>query len=1533
MGGVFPAGATLSVKKLSGSEEKSVSAAVEDAKENGRDAKGNSGDAEKTAASYTFDIKVLDKDGNELEPDEKKGSVSVSFALDEAANQNLAAGVWHITGETGGLNAEALNAKTDGGTVTAETDGFSYYQVEFTYGGKQYVLPGDESVALTEILSDVGITNADGSAAKDDDITAAEGSDDALFTVEKTDGVWMATAITAFHTDEWLRVTVDGVEYEVVVTDAEYSSSVSISNLKQGDVLKPGTTISGNMQLAFKDNRHSLTESGPIVDDNIGTQVYNSLKIVSGGAALCGSYTYYPIDEDGNHVDKWVIIHVFTYTTGQPPYFMLGGYSSIAKYSETTSFTYDGKNKSPITDDRNVTIAGTYSEKTAGSYTATVTPKSGCTWSDGTTGTKTVNWSILPQSLTIPTLSNTAFTYKRQTTYKPTVNDYDSKTMTQAPTNLSQYEVGEYTVKWTLKDPTNYQWSDGTTGEKSAIWSIVKADISPTVAMSGWTYGETASEPALRGDLGYAPSVTVTYQYKVKDADDSTYTTIKPSNAGNYTVRATIEERDYYNGGTATADFTISPKSLSIPTLTNTTITYNGSEQSPTVNNYDNSTMNQSGTTSATNVGNYTVTWTLKNTTNYKWSDNTTADKSSSWSIGKASINPTVTLAGWTYCDTAKTPSVTGNPGNGAVTYEYKEQGEADTKYRKEQPSNAGNYTVRATIAETANYNGGKAEADFTIERMEVKVSGITANDKTYDGTTTATLITNGAGLKFDGKKNNDVLSITATGTFSDKNAGSGKTVNITNLSLGGASESNYKLASSGNQTTTTATIKQRSITLKSDSATKEYDEKPLTKDHVTISGADFLSGEGVTCTVTGSQTEVGSSKNSFTYTLDAGTLASNYNIKTTFGTLTVEKRKNTWTTFPSITNWTYGADPDTVVNKGATLYGSTDTITVRYWGKDDTVYAKSETPPTVVGTYNIFFEQPETETDGGASYQTTFTITPKEVGLSWSDLTFTYDGDSHKPVAEATDLVEGDTCTVAVKGEKTDQGTYKATASSLSNTNYKLPSANTTEFTIEPCATTIDIAVSDMIYTGEALKPVPTVWAVANNNKKIAASEYTVTYEDNTDVGTATVTVADKDGGNYIITGNSETFTVIKKSIANDNTEAADNKAGLAEVLIKDFPDATYSGVEHKPEADISYNGHTLRQDEDYTISYKDNVAKGTATVTITGKGSYKGTVEKTFTIHESRVTITAENKSGVYGSDLDELSYQLSGTDGDDFVYEDDLEGLAIRLHTDAKKTSPAGAYPIDVTYTANDNYEMTVVPGTYTITKKDITIKADAKTKVYGTANPKLTYTKEGILPGDSPLSGSLSVDADEDTGVGDYDIVQGTVEADDNYHIAEYVGAKLTVTKAAQARPVYGKDFTYQKETGSDKATFVACVDGLGLYESNDDSLPVAVANNKAQIDVGKTYYVRREEQTNFKPSGYTAFTAERAPKVTVKVEAAPKGCGTAAVKKSGAAGSGSGSLSVEMGTEITVIAQRWISVYGLVGCGQNDDSKCRGGIYL
>ena len=80
--------------------------------------------------------------------------------------------------------------------------------------------------------------------------------------------------------------------------------------------------------------------------------------------------------------------------------------------------------------------------------------------------------------------------------------------------------------------------------------------------------------------------------------------------------------------------------------------------------------------------------------------------------------------------------------------------------------------------------------------------------------------------------------------------------------------------------------ITPRPVTLTSGSATKEYDGKPLTNGDVTAKG--FVDGEGVTCTVTGTQTEVGSSENKFTYTLNDNTKEGNYNITPNYGTLTV---------------------------------------------------------------------------------------------------------------------------------------------------------------------------------------------------------------------------------------------------------------------------------------------------------------------------------------------------------------------------------------------------------------------------------------------------------------------------------------------------------------------------------------------------------------------------------------------------------------------------------------------------------------------
>ena len=242
--GVFPEGSTLSVEKVTLVHEKQAEEAVESERDEDK----------QVAASYTYDIKVLDKDGNELQPAEESGEgnssrVKVSFKLDEVADENLTTNVYHITeneGETaekpedagnGALTAEKLEVETDGDTAIAETDGFSLYTVEFTYDNKQYVLPGDSEVALSEVLDTVGLTG---------EVSDVEVSDESLFSakkcktadgntpekdedgnpIEDENGTWFVFAHQAFSTTEWMKVTIGGVVYEITVTDdASYSAT------------------------------------------------------------------------------------------------------------------------------------------------------------------------------------------------------------------------------------------------------------------------------------------------------------------------------------------------------------------------------------------------------------------------------------------------------------------------------------------------------------------------------------------------------------------------------------------------------------------------------------------------------------------------------------------------------------------------------------------------------------------------------------------------------------------------------------------------------------------------------------------------------------------------------------------------------------------------------------------------------------------------------------------------------------------------------------------------------------------------------------------------------------------------------------------------------------------------------------------------------------------------------------------------------------------------------------------------------------
>ncbi|MDO4813393.1 MAG: hypothetical protein Q3995_07760 [Eubacteriales bacterium] len=99
-----------------------------------------------------------------------------------------------------------------------------------------------------------------------------------------------------------------------------------------------------------------------------------------------------------------------------------------------------------------------------------------------------------------------------------------------------------------------------------------------------------------------------------------------------------------------------------------------------------------------------------------------------------------VSVTGWTYGENDNTPSVTDNVGNGAVSYTYKVKGADDSTYTKTKPVDAGSYTVRASIAETTNYEAATVEADFTIDKVDMVVGtnllapSVPVSGLVYDG-------------------------------------------------------------------------------------------------------------------------------------------------------------------------------------------------------------------------------------------------------------------------------------------------------------------------------------------------------------------------------------------------------------------------------------------------------------------------------------------------------------------------------------------------------------------------------------------------------------------------------------------------------------------------------------------------------------------------------------------------------------------------------------------------------------------------------
>ena len=221
-----------------------------------------------------------------------------------------------------------------------------------------------------------------------------------------------------------------------------------------------------------------------------------------------------------------------------------------------------------------------------------------------------------------------------------------------------------------------------------------------------------------------------------------------------------------------------------------------------------------------------------------------------------------------------------------------------------------------------------------------------------------------------------------------------------------------------------------------------------------------------------------------------------------------------------------------------------------------------------------------------------------------------------------------------------------------------------------------VTLSTSTYAYDGKAKTPSVNVKVNGKTLKK--DTDYTVSYSNNTKVGTAKVTITGK--GNY--TGSVSKTYSIKNNF---------KKATVSGISTKAF---TGKNITHS--ITVKYNGKTLKNGTDYTVSYSNNKNIGTATVKITGKGSYTGTITKTFKINPAKQEIqklTAKSKAFF-------VDWEQKGS----------ATGYEIQYATNSKFTS---AKKVTITNNKTDTKTISKLSG-----KKKYYVRVRSYTTVKGT-----------------------------------------------------------------------------------------------------------------------------------------------------------------------------------------------------------------------
>ena len=928
-----------------------------------------------------------------------------------------------------------------------------------------------------------------------------------------------------------------------------------------------------------------------------------------------------------------------------------------------------------------------------------------------------------------------------------------------------------------------------------------------------------------------------------------------PTEKGDYTAKLTVGTED--NKATASVDYsigtttqtgsmeitlTIAPAEVKTAPTANE-LKYDGSEQElVTTGEAKVGTMQyqigESATTAPTGTWSDTVPKGKNAGTYYVWyrayvgEKNFTEAECVTASIAKRSVTLTSATATKAYDGTALTNTNVTVGGDGFVTGEGVNYNVTGTQTLPGNSKNTFDYALK-TGTTAGNYKITKTEGTLTVtdrtdeegddKKYEITVTA-NSDEVTYDGTEKSVSGFVQTAFTFNGVTYT-VSGLTATAKGTD--AGS-YTAEVTGTAVVKDSKNNdltkQFIVSTSNGT---LTINKRNVTLTSATDSKTYDGKALTNEEVTVGGAGWVTGEGATYSVTGSQKIVGSSANTFSYELNDGTKADNYDITKNEGTLTVTSRDAKYEISPQ-------ADCDVVKYDGTehevsslvtdtfTVDGNTYTVsglTVSGKGTDAGEYAVNVTGTAIVkdSDGNDVTEQFSVTPISG-----TLKINKRSVTLTSATASKKYDGDAltdDTVTVSGDGFVNGEGASYDVTGTRTLVGTSDNTFTYTLNDG-----TGADNYTISTSLGTLTVENRDAKYE---VKLTANSDTITYDGSDKTVSGYTIDGNAGEGTGTSTVTsftasngktytvsgmsaeVSGKNAGEYAV--NVTGTPVVKDSNSNDVTDQFTVSVESGKLKINKRSVTLTSATASK-----AYDGKPLT-DDTVTVS-GDGWASGEgADYNVTGSQTLPGESSNAFTytfkdgtsadnyavtVTSGTLTITDRNSSGTDGKyeitvkansaeyTYDGTEHSVSGFETLKFTF-NDIEYTVSGL-TAAVSGTDAGTYTSKVTGTAvvkdaggndlTDQFIVNTTNGTLTINKRSITLTSATASKTYdgkALTNEEVTVGGAGWVTGEGAaysVTGSQKV-VGNSANTFSYALNDGTKA--DNYDITKNEGT-LTVT---------------------------------------------------------------------------------------------------------------------------------------------------------